>query len=88
MIACPILTANVPVDASIHEPCRRYRIQQQMIEPQSRIARPTLPLIVPERKHRLRGVHRPNGIDPSLFEQSEGFSGVVRAILEDSSPLP
>ena len=65
MIAGPILATHVPVNASIREPGRCYRIQKQMIECQPCIARPTLPLIVPEREHRLRRMHRLNGIDPS-----------------------
>ena len=45
---------------------RRLRTEQQMIETQPSIMRPTIPHVVPERIHRLIRMKVADGVDPAL----------------------
>ena len=52
VIAGAFLAAHLAIDAGREQARRDRRAQQQMIEPQSGVARPAVALVVPEREHR------------------------------------
>jgi hypothetical protein len=53
MVAGAFFAARLAVDAGLDQAGRQRRAQQEMIEPQSGIARPSVALVIPEREHRL-----------------------------------
>src|SRR5450755_3746207 len=52
MVAGAFLAAQLAVDAGLDQARRQHRAQQEMIEPQSRVARPSVAFVIPEREHR------------------------------------
>ena len=66
MIACAFHSAGVAVDASLLHALSQRGTQQKVIETQAAIAFPTVPLVIPERVHRLLGMKRANRIAPAL----------------------
>jgi hypothetical protein len=69
MIARTFLAAYLSIDTGIHQELRGFRTEQQMIEAQPGIARPSVPKIIPERVHRF-GVQSPDRVDPALIQQA------------------
>src|SRR3981081_886322 len=51
MVAGPFFAAQLAVDAGFYQTGCYDRAQQQMIEPQSRVARPAVALVIPEGEH-------------------------------------
>src|SRR5258705_9446945 len=52
VVAGAFLGSHLAVDACLDQARRKCGAQQQMIEPQSGIARPAVSLVIPERVHR------------------------------------
>src|SRR5438270_11942108 len=69
VVAGAFLAPDLAIDARFGQPRRELRAQQQMIEPQAGVARPSVALVIPEGEHRLRGVQRANSIGPALRDQ-------------------
>src|ERR1700687_215590 len=53
VVAGAFLGSHLAVDAGLDQARRNGRAEQQMIEPQSGVARPAVSLVIPERVHRL-----------------------------------
>ena len=70
MIARAVSRANVTIDAGIDQPLRRLRAQQQVVDAQPCIPRPSVSHVVPERIHRRVGMQGPDRVDPALIENA------------------
>src|SRR5258708_19116737 len=66
MVAGAFLGPHFAIDAGLDQPRRNGGAQQQVIEPQSGVARPAVSLVVPERVHRLRRMKRADRVTPAL----------------------
>src|SRR3954451_3451524 len=69
MVAGAFLAAHLAIDAGLEQARRYLRAQQQMIEPQSGVARPAVALVVPEREHRFFRMQRADRVGPALVDQ-------------------
>src|SRR4051812_35139897 len=78
VVAGAFLAAHLAIDAGLEQARRNRRAQQQVIEPQSGVARPALALVVPEREHRFRRMHRPDRVSPALVHQRLERSAALR----------
>ena len=66
MVARLLPAAHVPVDAGAHQPSRRRRVEQQVIDAQPGVAPVGIAKVIPVGVDRLVGMHRPQGIGPPL----------------------
>src|SRR5258708_39075961 len=65
MVAGAFLGPHFAIDAGLDQPRRTARAQQQVIEPQSGVARPAASFVIPERVHRLHRMKREDRIAPA-----------------------
>ncbi len=70
MIARLGRAADPAIDARLAQRRRQRRIQQQMVDAQTRIGLPVLPKVIPERVDPFVRIVCAQGIDPSLLEQA------------------
>ena len=68
MIARIIQIMNITFNARIDEPLCQIRCQQQMVQPQTCIARPSIAPIAPERIGASGGILIPERIGPALIQ--------------------
>src|SRR5579864_1931865 len=69
VIACAVLAAHLAVDACVFQTRGKLGAEQEMVEPQARIARPAVSFVVPEGVHRLLRVDVANRVRPALLEE-------------------
>src|ERR1700686_1240247 len=69
MVAGAFLGSHLAVDAGLDQARRNGRAEQQMIEPQSGVARPAVSLVIPERVHRLGRMEIADRIKPALRDK-------------------
>ena len=70
MIACIFASTNLAIDAGIDQALGRLGTQEQMIDAQPGVPRPTVSHVIPERVHRRVRVQRPDRIGPALVEKA------------------
>ena len=70
MVARILLATNIAINTRIDEALGKHGAEQQVVEPQARIAPPPVALVVPERVDRFARVSHTDRIDPSLVQQS------------------
>src|SRR5260370_15452154 len=69
MVAGVLFASHFAVDAGLDQARGERRAQQQMIEPQSGVARPAVTLVVPEGEHRLCWMNVADRVTPALRHQ-------------------
>ena len=69
MIAGAFFAPDQAIDARSGQPWLKSRTEQEMIEPQAGVAWPTLPLVIPEREHRLGWMDTADRVTPALCQQ-------------------
>src|SRR5687768_6962964 len=70
MVAGALPSANVAIDAGVAQARCNAWAEQDVIEAQPGIARPAIPLVVPESVDLLARVQRPQRIGPALLQQA------------------
>ena len=71
MVARPLDAPHGPAHPGVHELGLQFLAEQNVVDAQACIARPTISAVVPEGEHRLSGVQVAERVGPSLFEQSD-----------------
>src|SRR5689334_11289734 len=69
VIAGAILAADLAIDAGLEQARRKRRAEQEMVEPQARIARPAVALVVPEGEHLIIRMQRADRVAPALVDE-------------------
>src|SRR5688572_30720801 len=70
MVARLLQPADPSIDTGIRKTRRELRIQQYVIDAQSRVALPVFAEVVPEGIDALFGIFRADGVDPSLLDKA------------------
>ena len=70
MVASARLSPHLAVHARLEKTFCTFMAQEQVIDAQACIPRPTVPHVIPERVHGLVGMKRPDGIGPALINDS------------------
>ena len=69
MITGVRLAAHLSLDTSIDEHAGKSRAQQQVVEPETGVARPSVPHVVPKRVDAFVTAQVTDGVGPSLLDE-------------------
>ena len=70
MVTRALLTANFPIAAGVDQTVGEHWAEQNVVNAQTGIPRPPVPLVIPERIDLLRWMTGANRVYPALTEQS------------------
>jgi hypothetical protein len=78
VVAGANLPPHLAINPSRHQASDHRRAEEEVVEAETGVALPSIPLVVPKRVDRVRGMKRPDRVGPALAQEAPEGSPTLR----------